>query len=195
MRFNLLGKSALVVSMLCIGSVALLAAPKADQREAATDGQRADTQLLFDQVQTQAANVENESDQLLALMRDPATTSDLAWEGEAGIFARVRIRVNKLNELVSQLRNEQAEVPPIQRKVIAEIAMPSVELADTTRDAIATLNNNEDHLFSTDLGSLTNDIFQEAKRVDESVLDFNKYAEVNREARQLKQALGLTKTS
>ena len=99
MRFNLLGKSALVVSMVCMGSVALLAAPKADPREAANDGQRAETQVLFNQVQTQAANVENESDQLLALMRDPAITSDLAWEGEAGIFARVRIRVNKLNEL------------------------------------------------------------------------------------------------
>lgn len=195
MRFNLLGKSALVVSMVCMGSVALLAAPKADQRDAANDGQRAETQVLFNQVQTQAANVENESDQLLALMRDPAITSDLAWEGEAGIFARVRIRVNKLNELVSQLRNEQTEVPPIQRKVIAEIAMPSVELADTTRDAIATLNNNEDRLFCTDLGRLTNDIFQEAKRVNQSVLDFNKYVEVNREARQLKQALGLTRTS
>lgn len=195
MQSSLPSKIVMGVTMLCVGCAALLAAPNGDRTETANYHERVKTRLLFGQVQTQAIKVENESDQVLAIMRDPAFTSDLAWEGDSDLLAQVRTDVNKLNELVLQLREQQTTSSPIQRKVIAEIAIPSVELADTTQAAFVTLGNNETHLSLTDLDGLTNDIFQEAKRVDHSIRDFNKYVEVHREERQLDQELGLTKTS
>lgn len=197
MRINFVCKGALVAAMFCLAPTALLASPKAGQpgaRAAESNKGASPNEISFalEQIRIEAISVENNADQLQTLLRGGSLND---WEADAGPLDRVRGHVNELNKLLTNLREHEAEASPLQRTIIEQIASPSVELADTTQDAIVTLQNNETQVYMTDLDGLVNDIHEEASRVDQPVGDLHKYVDARHEEQPLKQTLGLKKNS
>jgi hypothetical protein len=193
MRINFVCKGALVVATLCVAPAALLASPKAGQPSARpvafnNVGSPNNTSFLLQRIQSEAIHVEDNAGQLRALLRDPFLYD---WQSDDEYLEKVRLHVNDMNELLSQLRAQKAEASPSQRQVIELIAPPSVELADTTQGAFATLRNNENHIFACDLDGLAKDIYKQANRVDQAVANLQKYLQARNEAQKLKQTLGL----
>jgi hypothetical protein len=197
MRINFLYKGVLVAATLCVAPAALLASPRAGQPDtravAVNKGAPPNvTSSLLEQIRTEAISVEDNAEQLQMLVRDGSVT---AWEGDASLLNNVRDDVNKMNKTLSYLRAHQAEASPLQQKIIDRVAPPALELADTTQGAIVTLNNNEANVYMSNLAGLANDIDKEARRVDQTVGDLDKYAHAHHEERQLQQTLGLKNNS
>ncbi len=191
MRFNFVSKGALVAAVVCFAPAALLASPKAFQTSAPATFANMDASpevsSNLDQMRMEAIRVENNAGQIQELLRDPYQTG---WQGDANLLSSVADDVNDMNDMLYRLRTNEAEASPLQENVIEHIAPASVELAGTTTDAIVTLNNHQSDVALTDLNGLTNAIYQEAKRVDQTVGDFEKYVNGRREERPLRQVLG-----
>lgn len=181
MRINFVCKGALVAAMFCLAPAALLASPKAGQ-----PGERADEfnkvppqndiSSLLQQMQSEASHVKSNADQLRALLHGGFPGD---WEAAGDLLDRARAHVNEMNKVLFQLRTDKTDASPLQKKVIERSTPASLELASTTQRAIVTLNNNEDRVCLTDLDDLTNDIYQEASRIVQSVGNFEKYQDAS----------------
>jgi methyl-accepting chemotaxis protein len=194
MPIDFLYKGVLVAATLCVVPAALPASPKAGQPGARsvaanTAASPKVTSSLLEQIRIEAISVENNADQLQMLVRDGSLTGR---EDGAPLLEDIGDHVNEMNKLLSYLRVHQAEASPLQQKIIEQVAAPSLELAGTTQCAVVTLNNNEAHLYLSDLAGLANDMFKEASRVDQTVGNLDKYLHARHEEQQLKQALALT---
>ncbi len=197
MRIYFVCKGALVAAMFCLAPAALLASPKAGQPGArAVEFNKVtfpnDISSRLRQIQSEAYHVKNNADQLQAQLREGSLDD---WKADAVLLDSVSAHVNRMNKLLSYLRAHKAEASPLQRKVIEHIAPASVELANTTQDAIVTLQNNETHVYMTDLDGLANDIYMEASRVDQTLGNLEKYLDAHHEEQPLKQTLGLKNKS
>ena len=113
------------------------------------------------------------------------------WESDGDLLERVRDRVNEMDKLLSQLRENQAEASPWQQKAIERIAPSVVNLTDTTQAAIVSLNDNQGHPYFSDLAGLASNIYNQASQIARTTGDFEQYANARHEVRQLKQTLGL----
>jgi hypothetical protein len=196
MRINFLYKGILVASALCLAPAALPASPKANQpgplasvNEGAFPG---DTELLLQGIQTNALNVKNNADQLRALLRDGPLND---WRIDGDLLESARDDVNEMNKLFFQLRADDGKSSPWQQKVIDRIASTAVNLADTTEQAVVTLNHNQSYVYTTDLGGLANDMYNQAGLIEQVVGNLQKYADARHEVWQLKQTLGLKSNS
>ena len=163
MRINSLSKIVLGCSMFYAVPVALFASANVDRQT--------NRSFLCDQIRSQAVSIENDAGQLQVVMRNPVSND---WEDDSNLLENVRDHVNKMNQLVSELRAQEAQASPSQQKAISEIVAPSIELAGTTQDAIVTLNHNQAEPRLTDLSGLENDIYHCASRVDQAVKNFHK---------------------
>jgi hypothetical protein len=193
MRINFLYKGVLLAATLCVAPAALPASPRAGQPGPDTVGSAKgafpiNASNLLQQVQIDALSVRNNADQLQARLRDSFGND---WEFDSDVLERVRARVNLMDKLLSQLRAKQSEALPWQQQAIERIAPSVVNLSDTTQDAIASLNNNKGHIYSSDLGVLADHMYNEARLIDQAIGNFKKYADVSKEAQQLGQTLDL----
>jgi hypothetical protein len=193
MRINFLYKGVLLAATLCVAPAALPASPRAGQPgpDTAGSGKGAfpvNASNLLQQVQIDAVSVRNNADQLQARLRDSFGND---WEFDSDLLERMRARVNLMDKLLSQLRARQSEALPWQQQAIERIAPSVVNLSDTTQDAIASLDDNKGHIYSSDLGVLTDHMYNEARLIDQVIGDFKKYADASKEAQQLGQTLDL----
>lgn len=167
MRINFPVKAALVAAMFCLTPAVLPASSQVDQsggsgdklNQAASPG---DIPSMLQQIRSEADRTRDNADQLEALFRLGPLND---WQADADLLARVRTHVNKMNDLLTQLRLNRAEASPMQRKIIKLITPASLELVSATQDAIVTLRRNENRLELTDLNVLARDIYREAGRV------------------------------
>jgi hypothetical protein len=190
MRINLLYKGVLVAATLCVAPAALPAAPKASQPGATGSSEGAfpiTASNLLRQVQDDALSVRDNADRLRERLGDPSSD----WELEGDLLERVRDRVNEMDKLLSQLRENQAEASPWQQKAIERIAPSVVILTDTTDAAIASLNDNLTHPSLSNLPGLTRDIYDRASQIARATREFEQYANARHEVRQLEQTLKL----
>jgi len=196
MQVNSLYKGVLVAVTLCVAPAALPASSKAaspDSRTVAVGPAASpDISSHLEQMRIDAVSIENEADQLQMLMRQVAMYPQ---QGDAPLLSNVREDVNQMNRVLFYLREHQAEASPLQQRIIQRVAAPAVELAGTTDLAIETLNNNETHLYTSDLPGLADAMFKEASRVDQTVGDLDKYINARHEEQELRQTLGLKNNS
>ena len=143
---------------------------------------------LLQQVQIDALRVRNDADQLQADLRFP---SESDWKADADLMSLVRGRVNEMDKLLFQLRENQAEASPLQQKEIERITPSVLNLTDTAQDAIATLNNNREEIYFPNMAGLTRDVYDRASQIARTTGDFEQYANARHEVRQLKRTLGL----
>jgi hypothetical protein len=190
MRINLLSKGVLLAATLCVAPAALPASPRASQPGATEPSKGAmpiNASNLLRQVQMDALSVQDSADQLRLRVGDPSSD----WESEGDLLERVCDRVNEMDKLLSQLRENQAEASPWQQKAIERIAPSVLNLTDTTQAAMVSLNNNQGHPYFSNLPGLTRDIYDRASQIARATGDFERYANARHEVRQLKQTLGL----
>lgn len=198
MKINFPRKGVLLVATLFLAPVMLPAAPAAALPGGHTTGSSGDVYAannasnLLEQIRTDAYKVQNHAGQLQAFMR-AAILYDRTADGS--MLDRVRARVNEMDKLLFQLRTNAAEVSPWQQEAIARIAPTAVNLTDTTQDAIQSFNRNADHIFTSHLAQLANDMHTDANRINQAIGDFEQYAKAHREVLQLKQSLGLKSNS
>jgi hypothetical protein len=81
-----------------------------------------------------------------------------------------------MDKLLLQLRTNHSEALPWQQQAIERIAPSVVNLTDTTEDAMATLKNNQGHIYASNLGGLADHMYEEAKLIDQAIGNFEKGA-------------------
>ena len=192
MRIHFVVLGALVAASLGVAPAMSLASAKASPPDTGTatfspPGAPNNISDLLQEIHSQAVRVRYQADQLQMLVRNPLAN----WQDDGLILENVRGHVNQMNKLVSYLRMHEAEASPLQRKIIAQVAAPSLELADNTQDAIVTLKNHEAAVYMSDLPGLADDMYKEAGRIDRTVGNLDKYLGTRHEEQQLKQTLGL----
>jgi hypothetical protein len=178
MRINFLCKGVLAAATLCVAPAALPAAPRASQPGTGTlkPGKEAfasNASSLLQQVQNDALRVRNNADQLEARLREPFLND---WESDGSLLERMRTRVNAMDKLLLQLRTNRSEALPWQQQAIDRIAPSVVNLSDTTQDAILSLNNNQGHIYASNLGGLADHMYEEAKLIEQAIGNFEKSA-------------------
>ncbi|MGD0126849.1 MAG: hypothetical protein ABSF46_15920 [Terriglobia bacterium] len=176
MRVNFLCKGVLTVAMLCVALAALPAFATANQPGAGTlkAGKGAfasDASSLLQQVRNDAHRVRNDADQLEARLREPLLND---WESDGSLLERMRARVNAMDKLLLQLRMNHSKALPWQQQAIERIGPSVVNLTDTTEDAMATLKNNQEHIYASNLGGLADHMYEEAKVIDQAIGDLEK---------------------
>jgi hypothetical protein len=192
MRINFLYKGVLVAAMLCVAPAALPASPKASPPSVRTtgSGQGAfanEASNLLLQIQADALRVRVRTDRLQAQAREPLV---IGWRMYAGELLNVRDQVNAMDKLLSELRANQSQALPWQRKAIDRIVPSLMNLTDTTQDAIVALNNDQGHVYFANLAGLADHMYNEAKLIDQAIGGFEKYAKARHQAPQLKQTVG-----
>ncbi len=196
MRSNLGYKGVLLTAALCLAPASLLALPKANQPAAlgvvnkgAAPGA---TGVLLQQIQANAFKVEKNAEQLETLLNEPFLSD---WQADGGYLDRIRAHVNELNKLAFQLRSGEARDSALQKNVIERIEPTAVDLADTTQDAIVTLNHNQGRVFATNLEGLASDICTQATAIRRTVTEYEKYSGARQELQQFNRTLGLKSRS
>jgi hypothetical protein len=191
MRINFLYKGVLVAATLCVAPATLPASRGASQPGVRTAGSRQGAfanhaSNLLQQIQADALRVKVRADRLQALTDEPWVVD---WHAFGEQLQSVHDRVNEMDKLLSQLRANQSEALPWQQQAINRIAPTVVNLTDTTQAAIVSLNENQDVYYS-DLRGLAGDMCNQARRIEQAIANFEKYANARHEAPQLKQTLG-----
>jgi hypothetical protein len=192
MRINFFYKGVLLAATLCVAPAALPASSSASQPGASTAESSKgafpiSASNLLQRLQVDALRVQDSAD--LLRLRGGEPSSD--WESDGYLLERVRDRVNEMDNLLSQLRGNQAEASPWQQKAIERIAPSVVNLTDTTQAAIVALNNNQGHPYFSNLVGLAGDIYDRASQIARTTGGFEQYANARHEVHQLKQTLGL----
>ena len=197
MRNNLLIKAVLVAATLGVAPAALPASPRASQpgtraMESSKGTMPVNVSNLLRQVQIDAFSVQDSADKLRSRLSSPFLND---WESDALLLERVRDRVNEMDKLLSQLRENQAEALPWQQKAIERIALSVADLTNSTQDAIVTLDNHQAQPFLSNLPGLAADIYNQASQISQTERNFEEYVKARQEMRQLQQTLGLKSNS
>jgi hypothetical protein len=193
MRINFLFKGVLVAATLCVAPAALPASPRASRAGVgsaqSSKGAFANSASnLLQQIQTEALRVKSDASQLQAYTREPFESD---WQMDGDVLNRASVHVNAMGRLLHQLRVNQGAALPWQQQAIERIAPTVVNLADTTQDAIVTLNNSRGRIQFSNLEGLADDMYKDASLIGQVIANFEKYASARQEAQQLQQTLGL----
>ena len=193
MKFKLLGKGVLAVAMIFAVPAFLPAFPLMRYMSPSSSRFRSwfsppNTTSRLEEIRSDALAVQNASGQLQALMRSPGLND---WWYDSYYLMIIRAKVNQMNRMIYQLRNDKAESSFWQYQAVERIAPTTVDMADTTQAAILTLYHNQDRVWFTDLGGLTKDIHNQASVVSHMIGNFEKYGTARQEARLLRKTLDL----
>lgn len=197
MQINSIRKALWVAVGACVAPVLLAACPPSSfagtPTTAASRGKVSEeTSRLLEQVQVDAYKVQNDADQLHSCMMEPDLYD---WQLDGYYLDQARYRVNAMDAMLNQLRENRGKESIVQRKAINRIAPTLVNLTDTTQLAITSLNRNQSHLYASQLKAYAKDMYTQAKLIGSSVGDFQHYSSDQKELRQLKQKLQIKTTS
>ncbi|HXM96337.1 MAG TPA: hypothetical protein VOA64_19125 [Candidatus Dormibacteraeota bacterium] len=121
----------LLATLLAVGIRAQAATPKDSPQV---------TKLLED-IKTQAADLQKDSDEL-----ESFTHSDLSWESHAQELNLIKERINAIGETIKKLHSLRPSASPWQREAIDRIIPVAQTLASNTTAAIEHVNKNPKHL-------------------------------------------------
>jgi hypothetical protein len=136
MRHKILASSFFTVVLL----LATLLSARLGTQAATADDSREVSKLLED-IKTQAADLQKDSDEL-----ESFTHSELSWESHAEELSRMRERINAIGETIKKLQSLRASASPWQREAMDRIIPVAQKLASNTTAAIEHLNKNPKHL-------------------------------------------------
>ena len=120
---------------------------------------------LLEEIHQNAQGVLNSADRLEAYNREAFL---IDWRADAGKLDRMRGRINKIDDEVSQLRGMEANLPRAQRSEINKIAPAAAELTDNAQLAINYLKNYQDRTMFAPYTSYADEMYTEAARIAHS---------------------------
>lgn len=189
MRINMLYKSILVAATLCVAPAAFSGSPNGSppRVRSVVTGKGIfgnDASNLLQQIRADALGVKNDADELRAFTRTPFL---IDWISDGGQLTNIRGRVNDMDKLLVQLRENQSEALPWQQQAIDRIAPTVVNLTDTTEAAIVSFNQYQNEVFYSDVPGLAADMYDQARLIDKTLGNFGKSVEARHEPQQLNQ--------
>ena len=145
---------------------------------------------ILNDVRAGATQVEDHADQLRSL----SMNTSLNWQGQGDELISIKGKVNDMGAKLCRLEEIRAAVLPWQRKAIDQTAVLIQEMANNTKQAIQYLNKNEEHLWSSTSRPYATNLYNESRRLSQTIGNFEKLAKLRQEEKALHTALG-TKSS
>lgn len=124
----------------CFGMVALLAALLLMARldvKATPEEDNKEVSKLLEDIKSQAADLQRDSDELEAFTR-----SDVSWQSYADELERIKERINTIGKTISKLQSLENSASPWQREAIERIIPVAQKLASNTTAAIEHLRKD-----------------------------------------------------
>ena len=134
---------------------------------------------LLSQMHIDAYHAENLADRIVSFRGERTL---MGWREDAGLLTREKYWDNKMDTTLCRLRLIKRVLPPGQQAEINKLAPAAIEVSDTTQATIHFLNHHEDQLWRPSYTGLTEDIAQEAGRVEAATAYPNRYLVANHEA-------------
>ena len=142
---------------------------------------------LFDDVQTDAQQVQDHAAQLQSFSRD----SVLSWQADANQLSQVRNEVNDMGKKLCRLESIRRVVAPWQQKTIDRIASTVPLMADNTEDAILFVNAHQTDLINPTYERYADNLYSEGSKLTQSVGNAVEYAKVLGEYHELRGEIGI----
>ncbi|HZT33129.1 MAG TPA: hypothetical protein VFA33_24795 [Bryobacteraceae bacterium] len=174
-----------VISLAGTSGACTSAAPTAESSH--WNFQQEASQLL-DDIQMDASHAANRADELQSLYQSPTVD----WLSHATQLNNVRDEVNDMGNKLCRLETIRRVLPPWQQKAVDDAA-PLVRLmADNAQDAITFLNGHQEELWEPVYDKYINNLSTESRQLSRSMRNFEEYAKVHHEDRNLGKSLGMT---
>lgn len=151
---------------------------------------KGETNMIFKDIQSDAQQALNHADKLQSFQG-----SDLSWQTHASELDALKDEVNDMGAKLCRLEAIRRVVAPWQQAEIDRIAAAVRLMADNTQDAIVFGNAHQEELWLTAYQKYTNNLYNEARMLAHSVGNAVAYANVSKEYRGLRRALGMERSS
>jgi cytochrome c-type biogenesis protein CcmH/NrfF len=174
-----------LVSSFC--TLALIVAVVLSARLESKDAPAADNPevtKLLETIETQAADLQRDSDEL-----ESFTHSNLSWESHADELTRIKERINAIGKTIQQLENLRSSASPWQQEAIDRIVPLAQKLASNTQAAIEHLNANRQQLHDPQYQQYLKSNAEVARNLSALVRDFVEYGKTKTTMEALERKL------
>jgi hypothetical protein len=127
-------------ALLMMGALLLACAPIAPRAWAMDiNSDNANVENLLRQAKFQAYRLETDANNMTELIR-----SQVSWQGRAQELARIRVRINDLGKLITELQSSRVDASPWQKQAVDRMVPILHEMVAITTDEINFLNAHQD---------------------------------------------------
>jgi uncharacterized protein YoxC len=155
------GIVALSAAVLLIARPDVQAAPQEDNKEVSK---------LLEDIKSQAADLQRDSDEL-----ESYTRSDVSWQSHAEELDQIKERVNAIGKTISRLQALQNSASPWQREAIERIIPVAQKLASNTTAAIEHLRKDPLKIHQTQYQEYVKSNAEAASNLAALIKDFVEY--------------------
>lgn len=120
---------------------------------------------LLKDINQEAWDVRTEAAKLEMQTRD----TRVDWQTHAVELTEVRYDINQMGERLCRLETIRGQLAPEQQSAVDETYRLTKEMATFAQDAIVYLNGHQDYLWNPSYRTYLNDIYKEAKSVNQAV--------------------------
>jgi DNA repair exonuclease SbcCD ATPase subunit len=139
---------------------------------------------LLEDIKTQAADLQKDSDTL-----ESFTRNSVSWESHAEELESIKERINAIGKTIKQLENLRGSASPWQQEAIDRILPVARKLASNTQAAINHLNKNPKMLQDPQYQEYLKSNAEAAQRLSALVSDFVEYGKTKSKLETLERTL------
>jgi len=152
---------------------------------------KGEANTIFQAVQADAEQAVNHADMLQSFAQDPG----FSWQTHQNELLALKAEINDIGDKLCRLETIRRAVTPWQQAEIDRIATAARLMADNTQDAIRFGNDHQADFWLPAYQKYTNNLYDQARSLANSVGNAVAYARVSRESRDLERKLGMRKSS
>lgn len=152
---------------------------------------KGEANTIFQDIQSDAWQALDHADMLHSFAQD----SSLSWESNAEELEALKEEVNDMGAKLCRLEAIRRVVAPWQQAEIDRIATTVRLMADNTQDAIVFANAHPTQLWLATYQKYADNLYDQARKLDQSVGNAVAYANASKEYRNLRHKMGLPASS
>ena len=152
---------------------------------------KAEANSIFQDLATLTRQTRNDADRLETYERG----SGVSWEIQADQLDMIKQEVDDMGTRLCRLESIRRVLAPWQQAEVDRIAKAVQLMADNTQDAIVYLGAHEEELWVPAYQKYTNNLYQEAGTLAESLSNAVAFANVSKEYQDLRHKLGVPASS
>ena len=158
----------------CFGTVAIFATAlliaRLDVRAAADHPDNKEITSLLEDIKSQAADLQRDSEEL-----ESFTRSDVSWESHADELSRIKERINTIGKTIGKLQELRNSASPWQQEAIDRLIPVAQKLASNTTAAIEHLNKEPSRIHEPQYQQYIKSNAEAARNLAAMVRDFVEY--------------------
>jgi hypothetical protein len=160
-------------ALLMVGALLLASASMARRAWAADpNSDNPGVENLLDQARFQANRLDVDADNLTALLR-----SQVTWQGRANELTKIKLHINDLGKLTTELQSSRADASPWQKQAVDQMIPLLREMAAITGDEIRFLNEHQNWPISSENLKWANQNFTAARELANLTSETVQYGE------------------